>query len=110
MARSSSPTARKAGCGASFTTDAEDTRMRRMRSRKPTLDLTAPLTGTIVDKQAREAYVFNHVRATLPAQLRAIRRQRGLTQKVLAGRIGTSIRRISQMERANWRHTFRIDT
>lgn len=80
-----------------------------MRRKRASLDITSPLIGQLVDKPTREEYVASQVRDSLPKQIRAMRRRRGLTQKVLAERAGTTALRISQMERAS-RHTLRIDT
>ncbi|HVB78929.1 MAG TPA: helix-turn-helix transcriptional regulator, partial [Candidatus Binataceae bacterium] len=54
------------------------------------------------DREYREAYADSFVNTFVAMQIRAIREQRGMTQKELAEKIGTAQTGVSRLENANY--------
>lgn len=54
------------------------------------------------DREYREAYADDFTDSFVAMQIRAIREQRGMTQKELADRIGTAQAGVSRLENANY--------
>lgn len=62
------------------------------------------------NKEYRDAFVSEHIDTGIPFQIRALREQRGLTQKELAERAGMKQERISAIENPNYKNAFTLST
>ena len=62
------------------------------------------------NKEYRDAFVSAHIDTGIPFQVRALREQRGLTQKELAERVGMKQERISAIENPNYKNAFTLST
>jgi transcriptional regulator with XRE-family HTH domain len=65
-------------------------------------ELRENLKREFLDREYREAYADSFVDTFVAMQIRAIREQRGLTQKELADKIGTAQTGVSRLENANY--------
>ncbi len=68
------------------------------------------LTRELQDKEIRDFFVAEHINIGIPFQVRALREQRGLTQKELAQRAGMKQERISAIENPNYKNAFTLST
>jgi len=60
------------------------------------------LIARLKNKQYRDGFVAAHIKIGIPFQIRALREQRGWTQKELAERIGSNQAWIAQIENPNY--------
>lgn len=65
-------------------------------------ELRENLRSEFLDREYREAYADTFVDTFVAMQIRAIREQRGMTQKELAEKIGTAQTGVSRLENANY--------
>jgi len=68
------------------------------------------LIKELKSKEYRDAFVSAHIDTGIPFQVRALREQRGLTQKELAERAGMKQERISAIENPNYKNAFTLST
>lgn len=67
-----------------------------------TIERREKLKAELKDKEYRDAFVSEHITTGIPFQIRALRKQRGWTQKELAVRTGMRQERISVAENPNY--------
>jgi transcriptional regulator with XRE-family HTH domain len=74
------------------------------------MKISQKLLTELKNKEYRDAFVSAHIDTGIPFQLRALREQRGLTQKELAERSGMKQERISAIENPNYKNAFTLST
>ena len=74
------------------------------------MKISKRLIAEMKNKEYRDAFVSEHIDTGIPFQVRALREQRGLTQKGLAERAGMKQERISAIENPNYKNAFTLST
>ena len=74
------------------------------------MKISERLIAELKNKEYRDAFVSEHIDTGIPFQVRALREQRGLTQKELAERAGMKQERISAIENPNYKNAFTLST
>jgi transcriptional regulator with XRE-family HTH domain len=74
------------------------------------MKISKRLIADMKNKEYRDAFVSEHIDTGIPFQIRALREQRGLTQKELAERAGMKQERISAIENPNYKNAFTLST
>jgi transcriptional regulator with XRE-family HTH domain len=74
------------------------------------MQINKRLIADMKNKEYRDAFVSEHIDTGIPFQIRALREQRGLTQKELAERAGMKQERISAIENPNYKNAFTLST
>ncbi|MDO9531958.1 MAG: helix-turn-helix transcriptional regulator [Deltaproteobacteria bacterium] len=74
------------------------------------MKISKRLIAELKNKEYRDAFVSEHIDTGIPFQVRALREQRGLTQKELAERAGMKQERISAIENPNNKNAFTLST
>lgn len=67
-----------------------------------TMKINKQLINELTNKEYRDAFVSAHIDNGIPFQIRALRKQKGWTQKKLAEHIGMKQERISALENPNY--------
>jgi transcriptional regulator with XRE-family HTH domain len=68
------------------------------------------LMTELIEKEYRDAFVSSHIDIGIPFQVRALREQRGWTQKELAQSAEMKQERISAIENPNYKNQFSLKT